>query len=121
LYKEQKPVEICSTSVPHLDKQKQTKFAEAVWNANGQYYPAYNCSCVHVQVFSIHSMTVHIFDAALLIEYSSDSPYIQLEYKWDIVNNLDGFFIRMPVEKLGYFYGMQHVNTKWDIVNIQTN
>ena len=46
---------------------------------------------------------------------------IQLEYKWDIVNNLDGFFIRIPVGKSGYFYGMQHVNTKWDTLNIQKN
>jgi len=46
---------------------------------------------------------------------------IQLEYKWDIVNNLDGFFFGIPVGKSGYFDGMQHVNTKWDTLNIQKN
>ena len=52
---------------------------------------------------------------------SWDIVRIQLEYKWDIVNNLDGFFMRIPVEKLGYSYGMQHVNTEWDTLNTQKN
>jgi len=60
-----------------------------------------------------------VFQPYPMIElgYGKDTAGIQ----WDIVNNLDGFFIRMPVAKLGYFDGMQHVDTKWDILNIQKN
>jgi len=42
----------------------------------------------------------------------------QLEYR-DIVNNVDDFFIWIPVGKSRYFYDMQHVNTKWETLNIQ--
>ena len=34
---------------------------------------------------------------------SWDMVRIQLEYQWDIVNNLYGFFVRIPVVKLGYY------------------
>ena len=42
---------------------------------------------------------------------------IQLEYNWDIVNHLDGFFIRIPVGKSGYHYGMQYCECTKEVKN----
>jgi len=45
---------------------------------------------------------------------------IQLEHKWDILNNLDGFFIRIPVGNQDIFM-YATCEYKWDTLNIQKN
>ena len=70
----------------------------------------------------------HIQNILLVLQlYSNHIPAplldmagICLEYKWDIVNNLDGFFIRISVGTLAY-YDIQHLDTNRDTLNIQKN
>ena len=50
-----------------------------------------------------------------------DMVGIQLEYRWDIWNMMDGFIVRIFVGTLAYSYDIQHLGTNWNTLNIQKN